>query len=86
MSGVDKNPEAVVVWPGSHSLDYVSVLYPIVLFGRKTKMQKRKDADGVERTIPCPHKVGKCFHTQSLIPSFSTAESNKIHPSLLSVN
>ena len=24
---------------------------------RRTKMQKKKDSDGVERTIPCPHKV-----------------------------
>lgn len=24
---------------------------------RRTKMQKRRDADGMERTIPCPHKV-----------------------------
>jgi hypothetical protein len=29
----------------------------IVEFTKKTKMQKKRDADGVERTIPCPHKA-----------------------------
>lgn len=34
---------------------------------RRTKMQKKKDSDGVERTIPCPHKVYHTFniHTSS---------------------
>jgi len=38
------------------------MLWPVVstqifLACRRTKMQKRRDADGMERTIPCPHKV-----------------------------
>ncbi len=27
------------------------------LYNRRTKIHKKRDSDGVERTIPCPHKV-----------------------------
>ena len=39
---------------GSGSL--VSCLFPYSL-RRRTKMQRRREANGNERNIPCPHKV-----------------------------
>ena len=47
---------------------------------RKTKIQKRKDSDGVERTIPCPHKgCSKMFRDNAAMRKHLHTHGPRVH-------
>ncbi|XP_064402865.1 transcription factor YY2-like isoform X2 [Halichondria panicea] len=52
----------------------------IVEFTRKTKLQRRRDADGVERTIPCPHKgCSKMFRDNAAMRKHLHTHGPRVH-------
>lgn len=47
---------------------------------RKTKIQRRRDADGVERTIPCPHKgCSKMFRDNAAMRKHLHTHGPRVH-------
>ena len=67
------DPDSIVEFTKSVRLsDFVTsaccltVVHLFLWCCRKTKMQKKRDADGVERTIPCPHKASILIHNDIL--------------------
>ena len=47
---------------------------------RKTKLQRRRDADGVERTIPCPHKgCSKMFRDNAAMRKHLHTHGPRVH-------
>lgn len=51
-----------------------------VVYYRKTKIQRRRDADGVERTIPCPHKgCSKMFRDNAAMRKHLHTHGPRVH-------
>ncbi len=64
----------------THTLTHTLTHSPLTFTHRKTKMQRRKDSDGVERTIPCPHKgCSKMFRDNAAMRKHLHTHGPRVH-------